>query len=175
MYVGSSLWSGSGKIPMERRAPPLASTPSLCRFPTQCYTHLFTKKVTRFCLAHHLWTSLYIYCIFNIILYLTRKKISLKWMMCEVRIRKGGQLWSKATLDWTGISWPARWKRGFIRLNEIVGNNESQRKSSLSGISYYIGPQAYALFNTKFKKLHFECQVLLVYSGNHYRMGIMRT
>jgi len=30
MCVGSSAWGGSGKVPGQRRAPPLASTPSHC-------------------------------------------------------------------------------------------------------------------------------------------------
>jgi len=58
MCVGSSAWSGSGKVTGERRAPPLASTPSLWPPGNATNTHLFTKKVTKFCFARLLWKSL---------------------------------------------------------------------------------------------------------------------
>jgi len=62
MWVGSSAWGGSGKIPGEWRAAPLSSTPHPpTALPRQCYEHTQVyKKVNRFCLARHLWTSLYI-------------------------------------------------------------------------------------------------------------------
>jgi len=59
MCVGSSAWVGSGKVPGERGHLLLPPHPPFA-LPRQCYEHtLVYKKVTRFCLAHHLWTSLY--------------------------------------------------------------------------------------------------------------------
>ena len=59
MYDGSSKWvqGSGGKAGGHLLLPPHLPT----ALPRQCYEHtLVYKKVTRFCLPHHLWTSLYI-------------------------------------------------------------------------------------------------------------------
>jgi len=44
MCVGSSAWGGSKKVPGERRAPPLASTPSHCPPLAMLRTHISLQK-----------------------------------------------------------------------------------------------------------------------------------
>jgi len=59
MCVGSSAWGESGKVPGKGGHLLLPPHPPTA-LPRQCYeqTLVCKKKVTRFCLAHHLWTSL---------------------------------------------------------------------------------------------------------------------
>ena len=60
MCVGSSAWGWSGRL-REKGGHLLLPPHPLTALPRHCceYTLVY-KKVTRFCLAHHLWTSLYI-------------------------------------------------------------------------------------------------------------------
>jgi len=58
MGVGSSAWGESGKVPGKGGHLLLPPHPPTA-LPRQCYEHtLVYKKVTRFCLGRHLWTSL---------------------------------------------------------------------------------------------------------------------
>jgi len=60
-------WEGRGRVWRQEEVPafPPESSPT---HPTRCCQHtLVYKKVTRFCLDHHLWTSLYIQQIFFLI------------------------------------------------------------------------------------------------------------
>ena len=59
MCVGSSAWGWSGRFRGKGGHLLLPPHP-LTALPRQCYEHTFVyKKVTSFCLARHLWTSLY--------------------------------------------------------------------------------------------------------------------